>query len=541
MLIGNKLMKIFVRIALIVGYCFSLTACGTFVKNKDFLKKNLVDDSKLDISNRKELEVPIAPPQKIPMSVQEKILDKASKDKEFGKKIEFVGGDIDDSLETSIDFDEASLQDVVNTFSDLIGMNLILGSNVQGKVTIKTHNEFKLKDAFKILHSILEIYGLTTIRVGDFYKIVPLSQAKQYPIEMYVGNSPEKLSDIEKAITQIVPLTNIPVAEMVKILQPFLSKGASVITHKETNMLILNDLSSNVIRLLRIINLIDIPAEMNDEHRVYVYYVKNKKASDLSSTLNSIYKRKGKKKSVTQIIRKKTTKKKGLRGSASRIISTSPSLSEIEGEVTFVADKEINALIIKTTPRIYPAILKVVAKLDIMPRQVLIEVLIADITLTDDLSFSTRFLRDRASVKRSYHPGASESLGLGGLEASTASLAQGLIPGGFYYSLWRNSKFITELASLASNGQAKILASPHLVTTDNKTASVSFGEQIPIPTSAIAGTTGTTTSNIIQTSVQYKDVSTKLDVTPNINQNGQVTMEVKQEISELGACPSGNF
>jgi len=519
--------------------CFSSCANKASV-NGGFLGEKLVDDNKLSISQQKEFSIPETPAKKGVVSFQEKLLQNAEKDEQFNKKEKYAGDDIDEDLEISIDFDEATIGDVLDTFSELIGMNLILGPNIQGKITVKTHKKFKLNNAFKILHSILEVNGLTTVKSGDFYKVVPISQAKQYPIEMYIGKSPNKLDDIERIITQIIPLENIPVGDIVKVIQPLISKGGSIITHKDTNILILNDLSSNIKRLMRIINLLDVPSEMSDESRVYVYYVRNKKATELSTTLNSIYKKKKRKKNLPIKSRTSTARKgKGARTNRT-VVSSSPSLSEIEGEVSFVADKEINALIIKTTPRIYPAVLRVIGKLDIMPRQVLIEVLIADITLNDNLDLGTTLGQRKVGVRS--NKDAIQLLGLGGKSGTVSDLVGGAISAGLSYAIGEKDEFLAMVTALANKGKAKVLASPHLVTTDNKAASVSFGEQIPISTSTLPqSSTGGAVTQQITTSVQYKDVSTKLEVTPNINQNGQVSMEVNQEISELGTCDRSNF
>ncbi len=532
---GNILRK---KLIISLSVCSLLSACSGFIKTKDFLGKNIVDDSKLSIAKHEEVAMPKAPQKKFSMSLQDKIIKKAKEDKTFFKSSDY-GLDIEHPLdETSIDFDEASLADVIDTFADLMGMNIILSSGVNGKITVKTRKKFKLRDSFKILHSILEVNGLTTVKVGSFYKIIPIAQAKQYPIEMHIGKSPKTLDNIEKAVTQIIPLENIAVADAVKIINPLLSKGGSIITHKDTNIMIVNDLSSNIIRLLRLINVLDVASEMGDESRVYVYYVKSKKASDLSTTLNSIYKKSSKKNKKIPT-RKAPTRVKG-KTKRKTVYSASPSLSDIEGEVKFVADKEINALIIKTTPRIYPEVLKIIKKLDIMPRQVLIEVLIADITLNDSISVGTSFGKSRNGVGE-FGSDAIEELGInaGGIDLTTA--LTGIFGGsGIRYAIGKKNAFMGAVTALAEKGKAKVLASPHLVTTDNKVASVSFGEQIPIPTNAITGAAGNVNSNVIQTSIQYKDVSTKLEVTPNINQNGQVTMEVSQEISELGTCPANS-
>jgi general secretion pathway protein D len=82
--------------------------------------------------------------------------------------------------------------------------------------------------------------------------------------------------------------------------------------------------------------------------------------------------------------------------------------------------------------------------------------------------------------------------------------------------------------ALASDSKAKLLASPHIMVSDNNEARIQVGKQVPIPTSETYGQIGVTP----QRTIQYKDIGIILKVKPMINDSGLVNMEISQEISD---------
>ena len=78
------------------------------------------------------------------------------------------------------------------------------------------------------------------------------------------------------------------------------------------------------------------------------------------------------------------------------------------------------------------------------------------------------------------------------------------------------------------NTNFKILSTPEIVTIDNHEASINIGEQIPFLTSSRVDEN----NNVIQT-YDYKDIGMSLKLTPHINQNGYITMDIRQEIKKI--------
>jgi general secretion pathway protein D len=223
-------------------------------------------------------------------------------------------------------------------------------------------------------------------------------------------------------------------------------------------------------------------------------------------------------------------------GAIARAISGADGLGIVRN-VQVVADKDNNTILIVATPAEYSVIEAALKKLDIAQRQVVIDVTIAEVALTDELDFGVEWL---------FKGGAPSGRGVGGLltqskpfnpgaPQASASDSTGLnILNGFTY-LIQNSNFPFGLQAalhlLDKYGNTKVISNPHLSALDNQKATIKVGNRIPITTNtAVGGTTNT----FVQTTAQYIDTGVLLQVTPHINAGGLVTLEVDAEVSTPG-------
>jgi general secretion pathway protein D len=185
------------------------------------------------------------------------------------------------------------------------------------------------------------------------------------------------------------------------------------------------------------------------------------------------------------------------------------SVSVKSEDLTMAVDMRSNALIFNTTGTRYQALLPMIRRLDTPPRQILVEATIAEVLLTDEFAMGVEFALESGEV----------SLGTtGGL---------GLPDGGGFISVVGNDGAIRAQLS-ASNRLVNVLSNPSLVVRDGASASISVGNDIP--------TIGATFFDPIQsetqiTTVQYRKTGVNLTVTPNLNAQGLVVMEIDQEIS----------
>jgi len=198
----------------------------------------------------------------------------------------------------------------------------------------------------------------------------------------------------------------------------------------------------------------------------------------------------------------------------------------VRGEVRILADKDNNALLILCSAANYEKLEAAIRKLDIQPRQVLIDVTIAEVTLAGDLKYGLEWAFTNGS-------------GSGKLDMGAAGLAA-LTPGFSY--LWSNSSVpggvSATLNMLANDSRVKVISSPHIMVTDNQQAKIQVGDRVPI-TSQSQSVLGSATGLIA--SIQYIDTGVLLTVTPRINSGGQVTMDIDQEVSQASITTTSSI
>lgn len=210
-------------------------------------------------------------------------------------------------------------------------------------------------------------------------------------------------------------------------------------------------------------------------------------------------------------------------GTTMPAVGTTLSITDDSGspasEVRVVADRENNALLILANAAGYEKIEAALKKLDTAPRQVLIEVMIAEVTLTDELKYGVEWAITSGS-RKSFQ-----------LDVGAAGI--GKLTPGFSYALAdaAGTGIKAVLNALATNDKINVLSSPHVMVADNQTAKIQVGDSVPIQ----GQQTITTGGAAVVSSVQYLDTGIILSVTPRINSSGLVNLDITQEFSIPGA------
>lgn len=196
--------------------------------------------------------------------------------------------------------------------------------------------------------------------------------------------------------------------------------------------------------------------------------------------------------------------------------------------VKVIADPDNNALLIMANAAEYEKIEEAIKKLDVTPRQVLVEVTIAEVTLTGALNYGLEWF-------------FSGNGGVTGMLFNSDSNYRALPsdPGGTvtprmpFSAVWRGStgSIKAVLSALANNTKVNIISSPHIMVTDNQVARINVGASVPVQGQSTI--TGSTASTAITTSVQYVDTGVLLSVRPHINAGGLVNLEINQEVSDV--------
>jgi general secretion pathway protein D len=206
--------------------------------------------------------------------------------------------------------------------------------------------------------------------------------------------------------------------------------------------------------------------------------------------------------------------------------STSSNLSVPSGDAArIVPDEPNNALLIFASRAEYDLLRAALKKLDVYPRQVLIEAILAEVTLTDDLQYGVAwsFNGNEVTVTNS--------------GASNGAIASRFPGFSVLYSGSSDVKAV--LNALQSKTNLKVLSSPKLMVLNNQTATLQVGDQVPIITQQAQGVSSPG-APIVNT-VELKDTGVILKVTPRVNDSGMVTLDVAQEVSDVAATTTSGI
>jgi general secretion pathway protein D len=452
-----------------------------------------------------------------------------------------------------LNFENADIGTVISTISEMLKMNYILAPGVTGKITIQSQNRVPISELFSTFQTILEFNGFTAIKEGSFYRIVPIDTAKQQPVTVDAGKSPDIPKDAS-FITQQIPLDHVKANEVANIIRNLMPRGTDIIVYEPSNMLIVTAPPSGILKTMKLLEAIDIPSTEQDSVRTFVYNVENGEAKKLAEVLKSLY---GKQRESSTVVRTAVPGQPAPQVTPRRPLPA-PATSQappagpdglagvIEGDVLFDAYEDINALIIRSTPRAYISLLETIKRLDTQPKQVLIEVLIAEISLDDEMSMGLEWvLRGKSRINNKnfdYITGNAQNPGsffskteiedpvTGELLPNFSTFAP-VVSKGLFANILNADEFNILINAAATSGNVNVLASPHILALDNKEAKIEIADEVPVATTI---SQPQTTQELTTSQVQFKSAGTILTVTPHINEKKQVTLKINQEVSELG-------
>jgi general secretion pathway protein D len=185
-----------------------------------------------------------------------------------------------------------------------------------------------------------------------------------------------------------------------------------------------------------------------------------------------------------------------------------------------IPDEATNSLILRASLSEYADALQILKTIDVYPQQVLLEVLVGEVNLSDDL---------RLGINWQW---TGENQGVN----QTAKLDPGFILNNFSYVVDKTNRLTAVFRSLAEDGRASVLSSPSIMATNGKKSKINVVDQVPITTSVLNSATN---PPVTTTTVEYRDVGVILSFTPFINDDGLVTLEIDQEVSDVNTIAQG--
>jgi len=491
-----------------------------------------------------------------------------------------------DTRYVTIDFDNVDIGLFIKFISELTGKNFVVDDGVKGKVTIISPTKISVKEAYRVFESVLDVHGFTAVPAGSIIKIVPALHARSKNIETRLRE--EAIAPEDKVVTQLIPLAYANPEELKKLFAPLISKSSLIVSYPPTRMLIVTDVLSNIKRLLKIVEAIDV---VGIGEEISVIPLEHATASLLSKSLVSIFQeatQRAKKgapigpvvrimadertnsliilatEDDTLRIRKliKLLDKEIPRGEGDihvyylqnanaedlvKVLLALPSEEKkqeakgkapvISKEVQIVADKATNSLVIKAKKHDYLVLEDIIKKLDIPRTMVYIEALIMEVNVDKEFRLGVEWLGMEDFTYRGRKGGVfagSGGAGGAGDYSGIKGLSGGSLPSGFSLGVVGEAITIGSvvfpnvaaiLQAYQKDSDVNILSTPQILTTDNEEAEIKVGENVPYLT-----TTGTTTTTGINyESYEYKDVGVTLKITPQINQERFVSLKIFAE------------
>ncbi len=271
------------------------------------------------------------------------------------------------------------------------------------------------------------------------------------------------------------------------------------------------------------------------EQSVFIYSVQNGIAADMVEVLKGLFgdgrqTRDSRDQDKKQPPIKKVKLTSGLEKKKKVKVPASAVSGALENPVTFIVDETTNSILVRATGSDYRKILPVIKKLDLYPRQVLIEVTIAEILLDE---------RSKLGIEWSYlmnnilGTDASSIISLSSGLGVVPPGDQSLIGSGLTYLVTNTNRLTLAIKAFANQNRVNVLSSPHILAFDNHEARIDIGEEVPIVTSEYRTTESGSTATTTDKTIQYRDTGVILTVTPHINENGMVRMDITQEVSEV--------
>jgi general secretion pathway protein D len=489
----------------------------------------------------------------------------------------------------TVDFDNVDIGVFIKFISELTGKNFVIDKGVKGKVTIISPREISVKEAYKVFESVLEVHGYTTVPAGNIIKIVPAVEARYKNVETRLRE--EALSPEDKVVTQLIPLKYASPDDLKKLFAPLISKSSVIVSYPPTRMLIVTDVLSNIKRLIHITRAIDVGG-VGEE--ILVVPLKHAAATAMAKSLNTVF-ISGPGKAISKVSATQSTikivpdertnaliilaseddslkirrlvkllDKETPRGTGdirvyylqnadaenlTKVLMAIPSKQGEKAEkgkapvvskdVQIVADSATNSLVITASKDDYKVLEEVIKKLDIPRAMVYIEALIMEVNVRKDFKLGVEWegIKDFSySGKQGGAFAGSSAFGnyknLGGLMSAQPGLPSGFSMGVIGELIEIGGIKFPNLAAVVQAYQKDtdihILSTPQILTTDNEEAEVYVGQNLPYITRQ-----ETTVAQLDYTMYEYKDVGVSLKITPQINQERFVRLNIYQEVMRL--------
>jgi len=492
----------------------------------------------------------------------------------------------------NFNFDQVDLRLLVKLVGEMTGRRFVVDNTVTGRVTVVTPPQIPVAEVYPLFLAVLESSGYSVVARDRLLHLVALPE-RGIPAAPVVGGL-EAVGALG-VVTKVIPVQSVSALELKKILEPMVrgGKAGALAALEQTNYLLITDTRENVDRLEQIIRQLDKPGAVRSVETVRLEHASAEEvASQLNAALRGtessasrlsrqvqqlagapgqlptdavvvpapqsntllISARQTQLGEITRLIKLLDVEPPSGAGRLNAIFLKYLSAADAAKSLTALLAKTVdkdqrqriaiepsvanNALMVDATPADFELVHALVTKLDTIPQQVLVEILIAEVSLDKSLDLGVEWnLIDSPADGRNTAIGHSDP---GGANTAINAVTTGTYPQGLAVGIARGTMLVGTnfvpripvlLRALAVDKDVKILSNVPLWAQNNAEATVSVVNNIPVLKSTIQGGAGTA-RDVIQ-NIDRMDVGIKLKLTPQVNPNNEVMMKLNPSIEAI--------
>ncbi len=468
---------------------------------------------------------------------------------------------------------DADIRSVIQWMSDLTGKNILVHNAVEGKVTVISSGPVSREEAYQLFLGALQVNGFAAQEKDGVVRVIPESIAAQ-------GSTPFSGSNATDVVTRVLPVRNIPAAQLTGILRPLLPSHSQITADTTSNSLIVVDRVDNIEKIEQILTRMDKPSNGQFD----IIRLEHANASDIAQSLQQLVPGAGDssaagfdvklsvdERSNSLLMFGDPSRRKNMRSLIAQLdqpvsgdgstqvvylnyVDAAELVPILEGmagvsareqgqerlNVSVQASESTNALVINAPPALMADMKRVVSQIDIRKAQVLIEALVVQVnnSIANDIGVS--WTTTEAAIADPDGGVLSAVNTLGNLPLAVVSDALTGEPNsetnfnpaaGVTFGFFKNGSLRAAIRALSSNNNANILSTPTIIALDNEEAELLVGQSVPFITGQSTGNASSTADPF--TTIQRQDIGTALRVTPRINQGDSIALQIEQTTESI--------
>lgn len=412
------------------------------------------------------------------------------------------------------EFRDIEIRDFLKTMSRITRKNILIDDSVKGRITIISYKGIPVSRALQFMKDVLEVRGYAVIETPGFIKVVASDVATGVVPPEEGGVSGRDAG----VVSRVVKLpSSVDANDLSNLLRGIVDKDTKVAVYRSGNALILTGYASSLQRAMSIIDKIA-PSKDGQaggagdlgNDSIHIYRLKNLPAE-----------------SVAQILVRLDAPESGNAGDS----DAQKKARNPNAKIKAVAHKESNSLIVTASPGEWAEIRKIIDDLDRTRKQILLEVLIAEVTndQLNDFGIDWKYQGTDAAHTQ-FNSGYAVEGGL--VNPETGQITGTNTLSGFSLGfLEQGGDLLGIFNANISNQNFNILSAPQILTLDNQEAEINVGQDVPVRTQERTSGGGTAQATI--NSYEYRPSGIKLKFTPHVSASGQISLDMFAEVTNI--------